>query len=107
MSEGHSSFKIRKSSFWEVQIEFFLNRTNFSVCQGGGISSYAGVPGGAAKSLETCLEQAVKDIPKSRHHQTPLALGATAGLRILESVKLPLALDSALILLEYASLIKH
>ncbi|XP_034027222.1 ectonucleoside triphosphate diphosphohydrolase 2-like [Thalassophryne amazonica] len=51
--------------------------------KGGGISSYAGDHGGAAKSLEVCLENAKKAIPKSRHHLTPLYLGATAGMRLL------------------------
>ncbi|XP_068422472.1 ectonucleoside triphosphate diphosphohydrolase 2-like [Clinocottus analis] len=62
--------------------------TQHSECnaKGGGISSYAGSPGGAAKSLEVCLEQAVKDIPKYRHHQTSLYLGATAGMRLLNIV---------------------
>ncbi|XP_033487627.2 ectonucleoside triphosphate diphosphohydrolase 2-like [Epinephelus lanceolatus] len=62
--------------------------TQHSKChgEGGGISSYAGAPGDAARSLEACLEQAVKDIPKSRHHQTPLYLGATAGMRLLNEV---------------------
>ncbi|XP_069022217.1 ectonucleoside triphosphate diphosphohydrolase 2-like [Embiotoca jacksoni] len=62
--------------------------TQHSQChmKGGGISSYAGVPGGAAKSLGLCLDQAVRDIPKSRHHQTPLSLGATAGMRLLTDV---------------------
>ncbi|XP_071759649.2 ectonucleoside triphosphate diphosphohydrolase 2-like [Centroberyx gerrardi] len=54
--------------------------------KGGGISSYAGVCGGAARSLEPCLEQAMKDIPKSRHHLTPVYLGATAGMRLLNIV---------------------
>uniref|UniRef100_A0A8C3A6C2 Ectonucleoside triphosphate diphosphohydrolase 2a, tandem duplicate 1 n=1 Tax=Cyclopterus lumpus TaxID=8103 RepID=A0A8C3A6C2_CYCLU len=54
--------------------------------EGGGISSYAGFPGGAAKSLEICLERAVKDIPKYRHHQTSLYLGATAGMRLLNII---------------------
>ncbi|KAM9360971.1 ectonucleoside triphosphate diphosphohydrolase 2-like [Symphorus nematophorus] len=65
--------------------------TQHSEChvKGGGISSYAGVPGGAAKSLEACLEQAVKEIPKFRHHQTPLYLGATAGMRLLNIVNAP------------------
>ncbi|KAJ0068012.1 hypothetical protein NL108_014949, partial [Boleophthalmus pectinirostris] len=49
-----------------------------------GISGYAGVPGGAAKSLEECLQQAVRNIPKNRHSKTPLYLGATAGMRLLE-----------------------
>ncbi|XP_063754394.1 ectonucleoside triphosphate diphosphohydrolase 2-like isoform X3 [Eleginops maclovinus] len=62
--------------------------TQHSEChaKGGGISSYAGVRGGAAGSLKDCLKQAVKDIPKSRHHQTPLYLGATAGMRLLGKV---------------------
>ncbi|KAG7240053.1 hypothetical protein INR49_028056 [Caranx melampygus] len=62
--------------------------TQHSEChaKGGGISSYAGVRGGAAESLRLCLDHAVKEIPKSRHHQTPLYLGATAGMRILQQI---------------------
>ncbi|XP_070689920.1 ectonucleoside triphosphate diphosphohydrolase 2-like [Pempheris klunzingeri] len=73
--------------------------TQHSECHaiGGGISSYAGVRGGAAGSLEACLEQAKKDIPKFRHHQTPLYLGATAGMRLLNLVN---ATESRLILRE-------
>lgn len=54
--------------------------------EGGGISSYAEVRGGAARSLEACMEQAKKDIPKFRHQQTPLYLGATAGMRLLNII---------------------
>ncbi|XP_067087399.1 ectonucleoside triphosphate diphosphohydrolase 2-like [Osmerus mordax] len=59
--------------------------TQHSEChvKGGGISSYAGQRGGAARSLEACLEQALQDIPKSRHRLTPMYLGATAGMRLL------------------------
>ncbi|XP_029920740.1 ectonucleoside triphosphate diphosphohydrolase 2-like [Myripristis murdjan] len=59
--------------------------TQHSEChvKGGGISSYAGQKGAAEQSLEACLEQAVKDIPKARHHLTPVYLGATAGMRLL------------------------
>ncbi|XP_067456901.1 ectonucleoside triphosphate diphosphohydrolase 2-like [Thunnus thynnus] len=62
--------------------------TQHSEChaEGGGISSYAGIPGGAAQSLKPCMDQAVRDIPKFRHHQTPLYLGATAGMRLLNIV---------------------
>ncbi|KAK2902615.1 ectonucleoside triphosphate diphosphohydrolase 2-like [Channa argus] len=62
--------------------------TQHSECQakGGGISSYAGAHGAAAESLKDCLDQAVKVIPKSRHRQTPLHLGATAGMRLLKKV---------------------
>ncbi|XP_056146867.1 ectonucleoside triphosphate diphosphohydrolase 2-like [Lampris incognitus] len=59
--------------------------TQHSEChaKGGGISSYKGQRGAAGQSLEPCLDQAVKDIPKSRHHLTPVYLGATAGMRLL------------------------
>ncbi|KAA0717056.1 Ectonucleoside triphosphate diphosphohydrolase 2 [Triplophysa tibetana] len=55
--------------------------------KGGGISSYADIRGGAAKSLQECMEQAVQDIPKSKHKLTPLYLGATAGMRLLNISK--------------------
>ncbi|XP_040260789.1 ectonucleoside triphosphate diphosphohydrolase 2 [Bufo bufo] len=56
-----------------------------SMCDvhGPGISSYWENPPEAGKSLETCLQQAVSDIPSSRHSITPLYLGATAGMRLL------------------------
>ncbi|XP_057581225.1 ectonucleoside triphosphate diphosphohydrolase 2 [Hippopotamus amphibius kiboko] len=50
---------------------------------GGGISSYADNPSGAAQSLVECLNQALRDVPKERHAGTPLYLGATAGMRLL------------------------
>ncbi|XP_026196352.1 ectonucleoside triphosphate diphosphohydrolase 2 [Anabas testudineus] len=60
--------------------------TQHSECDvnGGGISSYVGQQGAAGRSLEACLDQAVKDIPKERHHLTPVYLGATAGMRLLQ-----------------------
>uniref|UniRef100_A0A2K6QYH7 Ectonucleoside triphosphate diphosphohydrolase 2 n=1 Tax=Rhinopithecus roxellana TaxID=61622 RepID=A0A2K6QYH7_RHIRO len=50
---------------------------------GGGISSYADNPSGAGQSLVGCLDQALQDVPKERHASTPLYLGATAGMRLL------------------------
>ncbi|XP_048043628.1 ectonucleoside triphosphate diphosphohydrolase 2a.1 [Megalobrama amblycephala] len=55
--------------------------------KGGGISSYAGVRGGAARSLEECMGKAMKEIPKSKHKLTPVYLGATAGMRLLNISK--------------------
>ncbi|XP_063051224.1 ectonucleoside triphosphate diphosphohydrolase 2-like [Engraulis encrasicolus] len=51
---------------------------------GSGISGYAGKRGEAGRSLEQCLNEAKKLIPKSRHHLSPLYLGATAGMRLLD-----------------------
>ncbi|KAJ4926558.1 hypothetical protein JOQ06_008731, partial [Pogonophryne albipinna] len=55
--------------------------------EGKGISSYAGQQGAAGRSLEACLDQAVEDIPKERHPRTPVYLGATAGMRLLQISK--------------------
>ncbi|XP_053551637.1 ectonucleoside triphosphate diphosphohydrolase 2 [Bombina bombina] len=56
-----------------------------SMCDvhGPGISSYWQSPPDAGKSLEECLNHAVKEVPSSRHSVTPLYLGATAGMRLL------------------------
>ncbi|KAI5612799.1 ectonucleoside triphosphate diphosphohydrolase 2-like [Silurus asotus] len=51
--------------------------------KGGGISSYAGQQGAAGRSLEACLKQAMMDVPQARHHLTPVYLGATAGMRLM------------------------
>ncbi|XP_043836089.1 ectonucleoside triphosphate diphosphohydrolase 2 isoform X2 [Dromiciops gliroides] len=68
-----------------------------SMCdvQGGGISSYAEDPPGAGQSLVDCLNQAMQDVPKERHSVTPLYLGATAGMRLLNLTS-PAASDSVL-----------
>ncbi|XP_018863981.1 ectonucleoside triphosphate diphosphohydrolase 2 isoform X2 [Parus major] len=56
-----------------------------SMCdvEGPGISSYSSNPLAAGTSLEHCLNLALKDVPKEKHASTPLYLGATAGMRLL------------------------
>lgn len=48
-----------------------------------GLSSYKGNPQAAAKSLQKLMENAVENVPKSEHSCTPIAVKATAGLRLL------------------------
>ncbi|XP_051926813.1 ectonucleoside triphosphate diphosphohydrolase 1 [Hippocampus zosterae] len=52
--------------------------------KGPGISSYAGTPWKAGQALRECMREAEKNIPEKRHAQTPLYLGATAGMRLLD-----------------------
>ncbi|XP_004681087.2 PREDICTED: ectonucleoside triphosphate diphosphohydrolase 1 [Condylura cristata] len=51
--------------------------------KGPGISSYASKLNEIDKSLEECMERARSVIPQSQHEETPVHLGATAGMRLL------------------------
>ncbi|XP_025117914.1 ectonucleoside triphosphate diphosphohydrolase 8 isoform X2 [Bubalus bubalis] len=51
--------------------------------EGPGISSYASDPARVGESLQGCLEEALALIPKAKHYETPMFLGATAGMRLL------------------------
>ena len=48
-----------------------------------GLSSYAGKPEEAAKSLDVLLDEAIRVVPSSMRSCTPVAVKATAGLRLL------------------------
>ncbi|KAF9426730.1 Guanosine-diphosphatase [Podila epigama] len=48
-----------------------------------GLSSYPNRPEEAAKSLDKLLDKAMDTIPKFLHSRTPIAVKATAGLRLL------------------------
>ncbi|XP_053852362.1 ectonucleoside triphosphate diphosphohydrolase 2 [Vidua macroura] len=63
--------------------------------EGPGISSYSSNPLAAGTSLEHCLNQALRDVPKEKHASTPLYLGATAGMRLL-NIADPQASDAVL-----------
>ncbi|XP_029953729.1 ectonucleoside triphosphate diphosphohydrolase 1 isoform X1 [Salarias fasciatus] len=51
--------------------------------KGKGISSYASEPWKAGESLTLCMQEAERWVPSKRHRETPLYLGATAGMRLL------------------------
>lgn len=61
-----------------------VNQKHACNVKGKGISSYSGAPEKAGESLKECMDEAKKTIPKYRHHETPVYLGATAGMRLLE-----------------------
>ncbi|BGO93256.1 hypothetical protein NBRC10512_000091 [Rhodotorula toruloides] len=48
-----------------------------------GLSSYAGKPREAAESLRGLMEHAIEGVPESERSCTPIAVKATAGLRLL------------------------
>ncbi|XP_022524656.2 ectonucleoside triphosphate diphosphohydrolase 1 isoform X1 [Astyanax mexicanus] len=51
---------------------------------GVGISGYSTEPNRAGDSLKSCMDKARSIIPNHRHPETPVYLGATAGMRLLE-----------------------
>ncbi|XP_072851835.2 ectonucleoside triphosphate diphosphohydrolase 1 isoform X2 [Pogona vitticeps] len=51
--------------------------------EGPGISSYAGAVEKAGVSLKHCMDWAKEIVPQAKHHETPVYLGATAGMRLL------------------------
>lgn len=54
---------------------------------GSGLSSYAGDPEGAAKSLDILLDVAMRTVPEELKSCSPIAVKATAGLRKLGEEK--------------------
>ncbi|KAF8837850.1 hypothetical protein BDN67DRAFT_151247 [Paxillus ammoniavirescens] len=65
-----------------------------------GLSEYAKSPQGAAKSLDVLLDEAMRVVPESLRMCTPVAVKATAGLRLLgqqESADILLAVEKHLI----------
>ncbi|XP_039991854.1 ectonucleoside triphosphate diphosphohydrolase 1 isoform X2 [Xiphias gladius] len=59
-------------------------QTHSCKVKGPGISSYASAPWNAGQSLRDCMQEAKERIPEKRHQETPLYLGATAGMRLLD-----------------------
>ena len=59
-----------------------------------GLSSYAGRPLDAAQSLDVLMDEAVRLVPKSMHKCTPVAVKATAGLRLLGAAQSTVILEA-------------
>lgn len=60
---------------WSNEVSLFL--------AGPGISGYSHATEKAGPSLAQCLRQAEEVIPSQQHQETPVYLGATAGMRLL------------------------
>ncbi|XP_035517017.1 ectonucleoside triphosphate diphosphohydrolase 1 [Morone saxatilis] len=60
-----------------------VEQTHSCKVKGPGISSYASAPWKAGESLRACMQEAEQRVPGKRYHETPLYLGATAGMRLL------------------------
>uniref|UniRef100_UPI00358F5C92 ectonucleoside triphosphate diphosphohydrolase 2-like isoform X2 n=1 Tax=Myxine glutinosa TaxID=7769 RepID=UPI00358F5C92 len=61
-----------------------VTETSSCSVKGPGISSYEDDPLDAGASLKECLKKAEHTIDSRKHKDTPLFLGATAGMRLLQ-----------------------
>ncbi|KAK9474251.1 nucleoside phosphatase family-domain-containing protein [Dipodascopsis tothii] len=83
---GSTGSRIHVYEFSNCQQTPQLVREVFEMTKPG-LSSYPDDPVGAAKSLDVLLEVAMKEVPDSIKACTPVAVKATAGLRILGTEK--------------------
>ncbi|XP_066521568.1 ectonucleoside triphosphate diphosphohydrolase 1 isoform X2 [Hoplias malabaricus] len=61
-----------------------VEQTESCNVEGKGISGYSDEPQKAGESLKKCMDEAKRAIPDFRHRETPVYLGATAGMRLLK-----------------------
>lgn len=69
------------TEFWDCA--WSLNNEVSLLLAGPGISGYSHATEKAGPSLAQCLQQAEEVIPSAQHKETPVYLGATAGMRLL------------------------
>lgn len=81
---SHTSVFIYKWAAEKENNTGMVQQTHTCNVKGRGISSYAANPDGAGTSLQECMAEAKQIIPVQRHHETPVYLGATAGMRLLK-----------------------
>ena len=62
----------------------YYSYVTLHVDSGGAISQYIYDPSKAGPSLKGCLDNAKEIVPHDRRSDTPIFLGATAGMRMLK-----------------------
>lgn len=79
--KAHSLIHLLMTEFWDYA--WSLNNEVSLLLAGPGISGYSHATEKAGPSLAQCLQQAEEVIPSAQHKETPVYLGATAGMRLL------------------------
>ena len=86
------SFSLKNLNYLGIELLLFLHINSglkladkplLFFTLGPGISSYAGAVEKAGVSLKHCMDWAKEIVPQAKHHETPVYLGATAGMRLL------------------------
>lgn len=83
LDAGSSGSRIHAYRFNYCKATPELEHELFERNEVAGLSKFANDPEGAAKSLDNLLQAALDEIPEFLHKSTPIALKATAGLRLL------------------------
>lgn len=83
---SHTSLFVYKWDGEKLRDTALARQTYTCRVKGAGITSYAEMPSNLSAPLEACLEQAKNRVPTDKHKTTPVFLGATAGMRMLNIV---------------------
>ncbi|GJJ78004.1 guanosine-diphosphatase [Entomortierella parvispora] len=87
LDAGSSGSRIHAYRFNYCKATPELENELFKRIESGGLSKFADHPEDAAKSLDPLLQDVLDEIPEFLHKSTPIALKATAGLRLLGDEK--------------------
>lgn len=68
---------------WSSSVYYICLKYDFFVL-GLGISSYENDTHGLVPGFQYCLNQAEAQVPEEKRSETPVYLGATAGMRLME-----------------------
>lgn len=83
---SHTSLFVYKWDGEKVRDTALARQIHLCRVKGGGITSYAEQPTNLSAPLQVCLEEAKNKIPSDKRKATPVFLGATAGMRMLDIV---------------------
>ncbi|KAK3095036.1 hypothetical protein FSP39_009462 [Pinctada imbricata] len=83
---SHTKMFIYKWDGDKYQNTALAHQVHLCSVKGAGISSYELDPSQLAPPLRVCLEEAKTVIPTDKHKDTPIFLGATAGMRLISEV---------------------
>ncbi|XP_009080561.1 PREDICTED: ectonucleoside triphosphate diphosphohydrolase 1 [Acanthisitta chloris] len=80
---SHTNLYVYKWSAEKENDTGVVHQVEVCKVEGPGISGYSHATEKAGPSLAQCLQQAKEVIPSMQHKETPVYLGATAGMRLL------------------------
>lgn len=75
------------SFYFEKKNGLVREKYSAFLLSGPGISSYSNAVENASVPLKHCMDSAKEIVPQGKHQETPVYLGATAGMRLLRYLR--------------------